>query len=167
MAGIWHAHVFYEHVMQWYVFKLDIRREAPEGEALTGTIVAEFWNGDHERSAPPLCGSSGREAVRENATGRATGLAITFDATDWSEDPTCGFSGGYLLDHFSGTIDPALQEFQSVLNADAPEWRNVPTVFRRVECHRGDQAPEEAPRVVLKPPPFLPPEAPAGACGFR
>ena len=44
----------------------------------------------------------------------------------------------YLLDLFRGTIDPALSEFQAVLNADSPAWVNVPTVFRRIAC--GDQA---------------------------
>jgi len=167
VSGQWRAHVFYRHVMQWYVFVLDIERG--EGELLSGSIHAEFWNGGENDQQAPLCDSwVHRGAVLEPASGEAKGLAIRFDATSWTDERACGVAtSGYLLDRFSGTIDPERMEFQSLLNADAPEWRDVPTVFRRVRC------PEVAvdddtndPKIVVRPPPYEPPEREQG-CGFR
>lgn len=164
VAGQWRAHVFYRHVMQWYVFVLDIQRE--QGDALTGTIRAEFWDGSEHDPQPPSCGTTRRGEVFEHARGDVEGLALRFEATDWRDEQVCGsIGGGYLLDRFSGTVDPERMEFQSLLNADAPEWRDVPTVFRRVRCpNPGPDADE--PKVVVAPPPYEPPEDRAG-CGFR
>lgn len=164
IAGQWRAHVFYRHVMQWYVFVLDIERVG-ESE-LRGSIQAEFWNGDEGDQQPPDCAlGSGRAAVFQHASGEAKALDIRFDATDWRDDRACASPQfGYLLDRFSGTIDPERMEFQSLLNADAPQWRDVPTVFRRVGCRGADGDPE--PRIVVAPPPFEPPD-PEHGCGFR
>ena len=165
IAGLWQAHVYYAHVQQWYVFELNVDRD-PEGEGLLrGTIRAEFWDGSGERSQPPLCNEPGeRRAVFENATGRIDGLALSFDATDWRDEAICGpIRGHYLLDHFSGTVDLERMEFQSLLNADAPEWRDVPTVFRRVRCAAAN--PEQKPRIIMEPPPYQPPER--DGCGLR
>jgi hypothetical protein len=165
IAGQWRAHVFYRHVMQWYVFVLDIERVG-ESE-LRGTIKAEFWDGDDDDQQPPQCNLGiDRGAVFENAGGEASGLHIRFDATDWRDEQACGSARfGYLLDRFSGTIDPERMEFQSLLNADAPEWRDVPTVFRRVRCMPG-AADDPEPKIVVAPPPYQPPEGEHG-CGFR
>jgi hypothetical protein len=43
----------------------------------------------------------------------------------------------YRPDHFTGTIDPAIQEFQSV-NNDGGRAVNDPMVFRRIACGEGD-----------------------------
>jgi hypothetical protein len=165
IAGQWRAHVFYAHVRQWYVFVLDIERVG-ESE-LRGSIKAEFWDGDDDDQQPPECRiGSGRAAVFEPASGEAKGLDIRFDATSWRDEQVCGSLGlDYLLDRFSGTIDPERMEFQSLLNADAPQWRDIPTVFRRVRCgpHGED---ESVPRIVIAPPPFQPPD-PEHGCGFR
>ena len=69
----------------------------------------------------------------------------------------------YNLDQFSGTIDPDLQEFQSV-NNDGGVMVNMPTVFRRIQCF--DAPPP--PRVAVTPPPFFPKasvEPEASGCG--
>lgn len=164
IAGQWRAHVFYQHVMQWYVFVLDIERV---GETeLKGSISAEFWDGGENDQQPPPCNLGGdRAGVFENAEGEATGLVIRFDATDWRDEQVCGpVRFGYLLDRFSGTIDPERMEFQSLLNADAPQWRDVPTVFRRVRCPGASEDPQ--PKIVVAPPPYQPPEGEPG-CGFR
>jgi hypothetical protein len=165
VAGQWRAHVFYGHVMQWYVFVLDIQRSGET--SLKGTIRAEFWDGDEHDQQPPDCSlSNNRAAVIENAEGEAKGLEIRFDAIDWRDDNACrSVPFGYLLDHFSGTIDPERMEFQSLLNADAPEWRDVPTVFRRVRCAAGASE-DPQPKIVVAPPPYQPPEGERG-CGFR
>ena len=168
VAGLWQAHTYYEHVGEWYMLELDIRRDPDDadGRALTGTIRSEFWDGGPDRAQPPLCDQPGnRRAVLENARGSADGLDLRFDAIDWEGADVCGgFHGGYLLDRFSGHIDPDRMEFLSVLNADAPQWTDVPTVFRRVRCPDRDRRDDE-PRVVVRPPAYHPPEQ--GGCGFR
>ncbi len=160
IAGDWKAHVFYEHVGQWYRFDLHIRRAGDD--ELRGSIHSEWWNGGPENEAAPACGRKHRRlAVRENATGSFDGQTVRFNATDWKSDashPCGGPSNGYLLDNFSGDLEPERQEFQSLLNADAPEWKDVPTVFRRVACADPELPPDSA----VAPPPFQPPEPSLG-----
>jgi hypothetical protein len=168
IAGIWQAHAYYAHVRQWYRFELTIAREPedrPPG-ALSGSIRVEFWNGGPEHAEPPSCAERGdRAGVFEQAAGHSEALELRFDATDWRDLELCDKQvRGYLLDHFSGTVDPERMEFQSLLNADAPEWRDVPTVFRRVRCGPASGAAAE-PRVTIAAPPYEPPEQ--GGCGFR
>ena len=68
----------------------------------------------------------------------------------------CGSSigFGYNLDNFTGTIDPEIQEFQSV-NNDGGISVNEPNVFRRIRCFEGP-----APTDDVEPPPFQRPPAP-------
>ncbi|MFO7563327.1 MAG: hypothetical protein R6X02_11850 [Enhygromyxa sp.] len=165
IAGVWQAHVHYAHVRQWYLFELSIERD-PAGEgSLRGSIRAEFWDGDADHPQPPLCDEPGyRAGVVERARGRADDLALSFEAVDWQDLELCGPKrGAYLLDRFSGTVDPERMEFQSVLNADAPQWRDVPTVFRRVRCARQQAKP--VPRIIVEPPPYQPPKQ--EGCGMR
>ena len=157
VAGRWLAHVYYTHVTEWYRFTVDL---SPTGEGkYAGEIHAHYWQGGPGDAAPTPCNQGGRQtSVRENAIASLNGLHLSVDALDWKRDsPTCrSTSAGYLLDHFSGTIDPERQEFESLLNADAPEWRDVPTVFRRVSCPEPTEVapilePDYAP-----PPPYQP-----------
>lgn len=142
VAGRWLAHVYYAHVTEWYRFTVDLH---PSGDgAYTGEIHAHYWSGGPNDAEPRSCDRGGtQKSVRENAKASLRGLELSVDALDWRADtPNCGSSSrGYLLDHFAGTIDPELQEFQSLLNADAPEWRDVPTVFRRVRCAQPEARP--------------------------
>ncbi|HLT39863.1 MAG TPA: hypothetical protein VK034_26465 [Enhygromyxa sp.] len=165
IVGVWRAHVHYAHVDQWYVFDLNIERAPEGGTALRGSIRAEFWSGHADRSQPPLCDEPGdRAAVLEQAEGRADGLALVFEGVDWRDLSICGpFAGSYLLDRFSGTVELERMEFQSLLNADAPQWRDVPTVFRRVRCGAGRAEP--IPKIIVEPPPYQPPER--EGCGVR
>jgi hypothetical protein len=167
IAGVWQAHVFYAHVNQWYLFRLDIARDGddPSGEGLRGTIEVEFWDDDGTRSQPPACNEPGNRAgVFEHAIGHARALELSFSATDWRDTQVCGPAYlNYLLDNFSGTVDPERMEFQSLLNADAPEWRDVPTVFRRVRCPAPAEPSE--PKITVVPPPFQPPASNEG-CGL-
>lgn len=166
IAGVWQAHVYYAHVSQWYVFELDVERDPKADGLLRGSIEVEFWDGTAERPSPPLCNELGNHSgVFERAKGRVDGLSLSFDAIDWRDLEICGpLRGSYLLDHFSGTVDVERMEFQSLLNADAPEWRDVPTVFRRVRCAA---APEQLhrPKIIVEPPPYQPPER--EGCGLR
>lgn len=165
ISGFWRAHVYYAHVGQWYVFELTIERDPAGDGSLRGNIRAEFWDGGPERSQPSLCDEPGdRAAVLEQAKGHVDDLALTFEATDWRDLAICGpIRAGYLLDRFSGTVDVERMEFQSVLNADAPQWRDVPTVFRRVRCGREQAGP--VPKIIVEPPPYQPPER--EGCGLR
>lgn len=167
IAGVWQAHVYYAHVGQWYQTRIEIERDASDasGERLVGSIYSEFWDGGPEDSQPPACGGPGhRAAVNERASGRARALELQVDALDWKDAEVCGpTSFGYLLDHFSGTVDVERMEFQSVLNADAPQWQDVPTVFRRVKCSRKLPVPE--PKITVAPPPYEPSER--EGCGLR
>ena len=67
----------------------------------------------------------------------------------------------YYPDNFTGRIDPALQEFQSV-NNDGGAAVNEPAVFRRIACY-DDEAMQ--PKGDVKPPPFFPARKSSGGCG--
>ncbi len=171
VAGVWMSHAFYPHVSEWYVFTLTIARVPNDASALAGRIHAVFWSGNAQTAALPACGPGvDRRAVLEPARGSYDPNGrVLFEGTSWSPTPdgSCnpGAGIGYNLDHFTGTIDPARQEFQSVLNA--PGWVDVPTVFRRIRCADGTAAPNTpapppAPPVVTPPRP-APPRT--GGCG--
>lgn len=140
--------------------RIELERDAadPSGERLIGSVYSEFWNGSPEHSQPPACDGPGlRAGVNERAIGRARGLELSVDAIDWKDAEVCGPTGfDYLLDHFTGRVDVERMEFQSLLNADAPEWRDVPTVFRRVRCSGKQPTPE--PKIAIAPPPYEPAE---------
>ena len=174
VAGIWMSHAFYPHVSQWYIFTLSIGRVPGDPSALAGAMHAVYWNGTAATVEPPACAPGVyRKAIDEPAHGSLqAGGRVVFEGTSWtaSRDGACGDAAetGYNLDHFSGTIDPARQEFQSVLNA--PGWVDVPTVFRRVRCAQGTAAPPPVTPPVFVPPPMVPPPpAPptSGGCGCR
>jgi hypothetical protein len=164
VAGTWKAHAFYSHVQEWYVFTLQIRRSAADPSLLEGYILGMGWDAGPSVEQPPACASGIRRySVREPARGSFRDGRVVFDATSYSfEGEQCGAIGSYLLDRFSGTLDPARQEFQSVLNADAPEWRDVPTVFRRIHCGEEGAATDPDPRPTPKPPAFAPPRGRGG-----
>jgi hypothetical protein len=72
----------------------------------------------------------------------------------------CGNPGRYYPDHFTGKIDSAIQEFQSVNNDGGPAV-NEPVVFRRIRCLDAPfRNKSEAP-----PPAFAPPKRRAWSCG--
>ena len=153
ITGLWLAHVYYEHVHQWYRFRLEISEQSG---VLSGTIHSEYWDGDAKDEQPPACGAPHhRRAVFEPATGSFDGNFVVFQGTSWTVDTSQScpeVEPDYLVDHFSGALDAEHQEFMSVLNADTPEWTDVPTVFRRVAC-----TPPKTPEPVVAPPPYTPP----------
>lgn len=165
VTGVWKSHKFDPRYNDWYIFTLTIRRVsgAESQTKLEGSINAHFWNGDSKQSEPPPCGIGVRHVtVQMTAQGSVTDSGeIHFWGTSWRpENAYCGppiQRGEYNLDHFSGKIDPELQEFQSV-NNDGGRSVNDPTVFRRIAC---DQPPP-SPHVNPVAPPFQPPET--GGC---
>ncbi|MCA9582456.1 MAG: hypothetical protein KC416_11720 [Myxococcales bacterium] len=168
VTGVWKAHKYDPRYRDWYIFTLTIRRVPGEKSAtdLEGTINSHFWNGDNKQSEPPPCGIGVRHvSVHMEGQGRITDDGeVQFWGTSWRpENAFCGppiRRGEYNLDHFSGRIDPKIQEFQSV-NNDGGRSVNDPMVFRRVAC---DQPPP-APHVNPVAPPFEPPQV--GGCGCR
>jgi hypothetical protein len=159
VAGVWKSHQHDPQYGDWYVFTLDIRRVTGDPHKLEGSILAHSWNGAAQDEEPPRCQlGQWHWTVRMTAEGRFDdALRVRFGGTSWRlEQSYCGSApgpGSYNLDVFSGTIDPALEEFQS-LNNDGGRAVNVPTVFRRVSCHTAPPAPHVNP----VPPPFFPKE---------
>jgi hypothetical protein len=166
VTGTWKSHDFRPHREVWEVFTLEIRRK-DGSDALVGTIHNQFWYGGPEDSEPGPCEGVLHAEVSMDAEGRVDGPRIRFHGVgQWRLDAVrCGDKdGGYVLDDFSGEIDPERLEFQSLAN-DGIVAINEPTVFRRIGC-----LPEQAsaPQVVVTPPSFYPPpEERAGGCGAR
>ena len=151
------SHKFYPEYGDWYIFTLRVRRKQPGAPQLTGEIQAHVWTGAVGDVQPPACRMGlSHWTVLMTAEGlvQPPGV-IRFWGTSWRpEQAFCGrapLPGEYNLDHFSGTIDPAIQEFQSV-NNDGGRSVNDPTVFRRVGCADNPGAPQ----VTVVPPPFYP-----------
>lgn len=170
VAGTWQSHDFDERHQDWTIFTLDITPVEGSETELKGTITNHTWYADNSQSEPPPCRGQLEYFISMDAVGQYNDGFISFGGVgSWRMDEErCGsFRMGYNLDNFSGSIDPDLQEFQSV-NNDGGRAVNDPTVFRRVSC--ADEDEEEGPKLVLKPPPFFPPEEQdeaQGGCGVR
>ena len=164
VEGIWKSHKYDPRFEDWYIFTLRIKRVKGSETRLEGTVQAHSWTGRPNDSEPPVCRPGLLHwKVAMTAEGTINDRKIGFRGTSWRlENVLCGMGPGrgeYNLDNFSGTIDPELQEFQSV-NNDGGRSVNDPTVFRRVSCL---DAPS-APHVRATPPPFYP--AKRGGCGL-
>ena len=161
VEGIWRSHKWNARDALWELFTLEIRRKKGAPSELVGRITNRYWFGPAEQSEPPPCRGLLYVAVGMEAAGSLEAGRVEFHGTSWKlEQHYCGHFEGYNLDRFTGQIDPALQEFQSV-NNDGDRSVNDPHVFRRIHCFdEGEDAPVERPEV--SPPPFLPPKA--GGC---
>jgi hypothetical protein len=161
IEGTWLGLSWYPNHRQWYEFTLEIRRTEGSDTALTGTILAHWWDGTPDVSEPGACRGT-RIRVREPAEGTFAGGKVQFGGTSYAVDEViCGDYDGsnYAVDVFKGTLDPALEEFQSVNDWNASSY-DEPTVFRRIKCAgAGEQEPEgvrPAGASVPPPPPFQP-----------
>lgn len=155
VAGIWMSHKYEGFQLYWYVFTLRIQRHV-DG-TLYGDITSHSWNSSPREPEPPPCRPGlDHWVVAMTAEGTANGLNVDFHGTSWRLGQVfCGpptGPGGYNLDRFTGTIDPTIQEFQSV-NNDGGDMVNDPTVFRRVRCLEPDAPPHP---YVAPPPTFRP-----------
>lgn len=158
VTGTWMAHTYSDNLRMWTEWTLTVGRDPAEREKLTGRIVNHSWDGPKADPKPPLCTGRLRAVISMDAEGKVEdGVIHFFGVGEWRLDEVlCGrWSGGYNLDHFSGQIDDALHEFQSV-NNDGGMAVNEPTVFRRVRCL--DDASLQLPAHV-DPPPFQPPSS--------
>lgn len=162
VAGVWKSHNYNTFQGQWTEFTLEIRREPANPNTLEGRILNHSWMATVNFPEPPACSGMLRYEVSMDGRGSVNGLDVEFwGVGQWQMDKLhCGsrLGFGYNLDHFSGTIDPDLQEFQSV-NNDGGIAINEPTVFRRIRCFEGP-----AVNADVEPPPFQPPRA--RGCGL-
>ena len=163
VQGVWRSHTYYPRQGQWYTFTLTIRRD---GDALQGDIDLRAWDGKSTNPEVVPCRGAHRDfAVAQPAAGQVDGLKLDFHGTSWTYGQTfCGNpSGGYILDTFLGTIDPALQEFQSVnrYNFNGTMVEDV-TVFRRVQCFGSTASAQPVASTPVLPtqPPATPPPPP-------
>lgn len=160
------SHKYSPDYQDWYIFTLKVQRVPGSATDLVGEIEANSWNGGPNEAEPPPCRPGlDHWSVFMTARGQTSADGrILFGGTAWRpKDAFCGRSPGpgeYNLDNFSGTIDPAIQEFQSV-NNDGGRSVNDPTVFRRVRCLDGPRTPT----VQVKPPAFYPESKNGGGCG--
>jgi len=164
VIGTWKSHAYYPGHGQWYIFTLTVQRVADNDRRLEGQVHSHYWTGGPGDEEPPPCGPGGyHQTVIMPASGTAVGFDIEFGGDSWrSEQSLCGSpSRSYYPDRFRGTIDPAIDEFQSVNNDGGP-MVNYPTVFRRVSClEDGDQSPG----IEVVPPPAFYPDT--SGCGCR
>jgi hypothetical protein len=155
VEGYWKSHAYNPMYGDWVEFTLEVHTVPGKPGELTGKILNHTWKGGPEREQPGACGPSQawRARIAMQAKGTYKDREIAFWGTELTLDETlCGRPpSGYNLDRFTGTIDAAIQEFQSV-NNDGGRSVNEPTVFRRIGCF--DSAPP--PSVEVKPPPVLP-----------
>ncbi len=164
VEGLWKSHQFDPRLGWWTIFLLEIHRVPGHPKLLTGTIRNETWDGDakHDEPPPRCQPSESRTVIGMNARGTVTpdGHIEYWGIAPWRVERVLCDTGpvGYNLDHFSGVIDHARQEFQFV-NNDGGIAVNDPTVFRRIRCFDG--AP--TPHVTTHPPPFFP--ARRSGCG--
>jgi hypothetical protein len=135
VAGRWEALKYTPLRGDWVRFTLTVRR-ASDG-ALDGTILSHTWSGTLFDRTPPGCTFGGFDlTVTMNAHGRADSSGrITFGASRYSviANRCVSLEDVYAPDNFSGTVDAARQEFQS-LNNDGANDVNAPYVFRRTGC---------------------------------
>lgn len=155
-SGTWIGQQYNQRSRSWQRYELSVRRVAPGSSQLVGEVRVHFWSGWYSHSTPQTDCSRNRLAaeVVQNATGTVDGLTLAFGGNDWRTSRVfCQPAGtriAYNPDHFTGTIDTAIQEFQSV-NNDGGTAVNEPVVFRRVRCGQS----VAQPRVVVVPPPDL------------
>ena len=172
LEGVWVSHKYESPYDEWMIFTLDLRRD-PRGAAsptvlgvvgrtpIVGRITARAWFGSGPQGSAPPAWAPGIHPweVGMSAEGFADGGRIELWGTRWAvQNVWCGpRSFGYNLDHFTGVIDPSIQEFQSV-NNDGGRAVNDPTVFRRVRCYE----PTVVQHPVVAPPAFRP--SPRSGC---
>jgi hypothetical protein len=165
VEGEWRGKKWEARWGNWFAVSLEVRRVAPASNQLTGRIVAQLWYATERDVEPPPCSPSVRRhyTVEIPAFGSIDGQRIRFGANSYRVVAIhCGSMEGYNPDNFSGTIDPSIQEFQSV-NNDGGRAVNDPMVFRRVRCfNAGQSGPRlNAPAVVVAPP-LMPPRRSRG-----
>lgn len=168
VEGFWSAQNYVPAHRQWYAFTLEIHRKEAGKPDLTGEIEVHFWTGTAESTTPPPCGPGGQDVfITSPGSGVLDGDRVRFEASTYRVDRvTCGPKKfHYRTERFSGTIDEALEEFQS-LDDDGGYLVDEPFVFRRVGCLDSPPAVAPSPAPSSRPAPEpTPAPAPSRGCG--
>jgi hypothetical protein len=170
VAGVWRSHRYDPRFSDWSQFTLEIHRVPDDPTRLRGTIRNHSWSGGPEQQEPtaPCTFGMRRWVVSMDAVGTASddGRVQFQGVGQWRlDEQICLGWGGYNLDHFSGVIDPAIQEFQSV-NNDGGRSINEPTVFRRISCFNENSSADPHPNIQVEPPPLFPGQSGCGCSPF-
>lgn len=164
IEGKWKAHQFDARFAVWHVFELEVHGVEGDKEQLTGTIKVRVWRGQAADEEPGPCRGQTHYTATMTAKGTHKNGEIHFWGTKFKLDEVlCGRYGSYNLDHFSGTVDKELQEFQSV-NNDGGNAVNSPTVFRRIGCFDED---DPEPTIKITPPPLFPESTRSSGCSCK
>ncbi|MBI4957179.1 MAG: hypothetical protein HY908_34515 [Myxococcales bacterium] len=163
VTGVWKSHLYNERRGRWTVWLLTVRRTPGTSDGIEGTILNDSWHATAGESEPGTCAQHPWHfRVSMDAKGTFTGGRVAFSGTrfevlPWPCAPIPSFR--YNLDNFTGDVDPAIQEFQSV-NNDGGSAVNEPAVFRRISCSEDPES-EPAPKATpyVEPPPFFPPRS--------
>ncbi len=165
VEGDWLSHAYDARWGEWSMFSLRVRRKPGSASELIVDIANHSWDGTPATPEPPAACTAGLKHWNVTMTGRGETFPdgrIEIWATSYRiEHIYCDRWDRYNLDHFTGRIDAALQEFQSV-NNDGGRSVNDPTVFRRVRCLE----PPPNPHVAVTPPPFYPARRSSGCAAF-
>jgi hypothetical protein len=168
IEGTWRGLSWYPNHHQWYEFTLEIKRVEGSTTALTGSIVAHYWDGPEDNWEPPSPCYGERLKIHMPAEGSYDAGKVVFGGTKVElQDEICGhFDGNYLVDIFKGDLDPAINEFNSINDWDAGSSYHEPTVFRRIACPKQSEVRERKDGDDVTPPPFYPRQKakPAAGC---
>jgi hypothetical protein len=135
VEGVWESLKYNPSAATWVRFTLLVHRAA--GGVLSGSILSHTWYGNALDYTPPPCSPQGFEmSVSMVARGHVDRVThLRFGASSYAvvatQCPTA--NANYAPDNFSGAIDTARQEFQSINNDGAVDI-DVPYVFRRTGC---------------------------------
>jgi hypothetical protein len=154
VAGRWKALNYRDRDNDWYEYILEIHEDPNDPTRLIGRILIDTWLGDSTATEPPNPCRMRLKGKMEGAGSFVHG-EVAFGATTDFEytEIICGPAIGYNPDHFTGHLQPELEEFQAI-NNDGGMAVNEPTVFRRIGCL--DSPRKEPSQAELAPPPFFP-----------
>lgn len=134
VAGTWRVQKFRPTDRTWVRFIMRVRRQ---GDELSGTITSRIWTGRPSNPSPGECTAFGFDHTWQmTARGRIDGERMTFEATRHRlirQDCPSSARTMYAPDHFTGTVDPMREIFDSTNNDGAFDI-DEPYLFRRVSC---------------------------------
>jgi hypothetical protein len=134
VAGTWRSSLYDGQRRQWYVFTLTVHRA---GAVLSGTIQSKFWQGPRSQPrAPTSCAETRLWAVVSMPARGVLGddNRVRFGSSSFTvEHLHCGDHIDYTPDRFSGTLNPAKNEFQSIVT-DGANLIDQPLLLRRIAC---------------------------------
>jgi hypothetical protein len=145
VAGIWVSRAYFASHDDWYVFTMEIRRDAEDATQLAGRIRSRSWSGDVAIDSPEACDMLPPShfvdpfdfTVAMAAEGTFHSGNVTFGGTSWKTTSLrCGPQHqwfGYNLDNFTGVVSQDGRWMSSV-NNDGGRSVNDDHDFRRISC---------------------------------